>query len=694
MHLRLVLGGAHLRLVLCGVIIAASYSTGVWSQTESLAEPVVISASRRPEPLWETPAALGFIGGEQLDGAGPRVQAAEALQRLPGVLAADRGNYAQDPQLAVRGFGARAAFGVRGIKLISDGIPASIPDGQGQASSFALGSADRIEVLRGPMAVLYGNASGGLIQSFTRTPEPGLNAQAQAYAGSLGLKRSLIQAEFQQDASDLLLDYSDFSIDGYRLNSAASRQQFQANYGYKLGEETKLRLVAQRWEQPFAQDPAGLSLEQLRQDPRQAGTNTRERRVRKETAQEQLGVSFDHRLLNRFDFSLYGFAGTRDNLQYLASNSWIGLDRDYEGLGIRLAQRLALASIPVRWSLSLEHERSSERRQAGAALLGEKIGDLTRNEDQRAVSAQAVLIAQADLSERYSVYGGIRHGSVTLSAKDYFLSDRQDGSGEVRYQQTSPVLGIQRWLSRDQQIFLSTGKGYETPTLAEVSYITDSLNPNRILPQFNQSIVASSNRQWELGWRGRHSNTHRWELIGFHVRSSNEIVVDRSLAGQNSFRNAPGTERYGLEMSWSAQWSASWQSYLSLTRMKAHYQGDWTLAGQSMDGRWMPATPDFSGFVELRYQDGPQQSALEVRHLGKRFANDVNTLSAPAFHTWAIRWQRNFVIGTSRLTAMARIDNLLDRRYVGSLIVNNPSPFEPSPGRTAWIGLRMRLPVF
>ncbi|MFZ9712239.1 MAG: hypothetical protein ACO3A7_12640, partial [Burkholderiaceae bacterium] len=195
--------------------------------------------------------------------------------------------------------------------------PASIPDGQGQASSFALGSADRIEVLRGPMAVLYGNASGGLIQSFTRSPEQGLHFQAQAYAGSLGLKRSLIQAEFQQGSSDLLLDYSDFSIDGYRRNSAASRQQLQANYSYKWGEATKLRLLVQRWEQPFAQDPAGLNLEQLRLDPRQAGTNTIERRVRKETAQEQLGVSFDHRLLNRFDFSLYGFSGTRDNLQYL-----------------------------------------------------------------------------------------------------------------------------------------------------------------------------------------------------------------------------------------------------------------------------------------------------------------------------------------------------------------------------------------
>jgi iron complex outermembrane receptor protein len=254
------------------------------------------------------------------------------------------------------------------------------------------------------------------------------------------------------------------------------------------------------------------------------------------------------------------------------------------------------------------------------------------------------------------------------------------------------VIGIQHWLGRDQQIFLSTGKGFETPTLAEVSYVTDPLNASRILPRFNTQIAASSNRQWELGWRGRSANRHRWELIGFHVRSANEIVVDRSLAGQNSFRNAPGTERYGLEFSWTARWLTNWQSYISLTQMKAHYQGDWTLAGQAMDGRWMPATADLAGFAEWRYQDGPRVGAIELRHLGRRFANDLNTLSAPAFHTWAICWQQSFIVGGNHLTAIARIDNLFDRRYIGSLIVNNANPFEPSPGRTAWLGLRLRLP--
>ena len=673
---------------------AVMIPSAVNAQGAPATEPVVISASRRPEPLWETPAAIGFLGSAELDAAGPRVQAAEALQRLAGISAADRGNYAQDPQLSVRGFGARAAFGVRGIRLISDGIPASIPDGQGQASSFAMSSAERIELLRGPMAVLHGNASGAVIQTFTRLPPEGLSFDAQAYAGSLGLRKSSIQASFREAASDALIDYTDFSIDGYRINSAASRNQLHGIYRYQWSDAAQIRLVAQRWDQPYAQDPAGLTLDQFKKDPRQAGTNTLERRVRKQTAQDQLGLAFDYRLHKDTDLSVYTFAGRRENLQYLVSNNWIGLDRDYQGLGTRLSRRTSALSIPIRWSLSVERESSDERRQSGSSLLGEKQGDLSRNEVQSAVSEQAVLIAHADVSERFSVFGGIRHGKVSLRANDNFLSDGQDGSGKVSYQQTSPVLGVQHWLNRDQQLFLSAGKGYETPTLAELSYISDLQTPGRIVPRFNTQIAASHNRQWELGWRGRRADIHRWELVAFQVRSSNEIVVDRSSAGQNSFRNAPGTERYGLELGWHAKWSPQWQSVLSLTSMKANYRGSWLVNGRSLDGHWMPAIPDQTVFAEMRFQQAQSLSALELRHVGKRYANDLNTLSAAAFQTVALRSQYNFMVGKNRLTAIARVDNLFDRRYVGSVIVNNASPFEPSPGRSVWMGLRASLPVY
>jgi hypothetical protein len=201
---------------------------------------------------------------------------------------------------------------------------------------------------------------------------------------------------------------------------------------------------------------AGLTLEQMRQDPRQSGTNTLERRVRKQTEQNQIGIAFDHRITETIFLNIYGFGGQRENLQFLASNTWVGLDRDYRGSGLRVGQQMIQTPMPIRWSLSLEHERSLERRKGGSALQGEKIGSLTRNEDQASHSQQAVWIAHADVAERLSIFGGFRYGLIELTANDFYLDDRQDGSGRVSYRQSSPVLGFQHWLTPDQQLFVST----------------------------------------------------------------------------------------------------------------------------------------------------------------------------------------------------------------------------------------------
>jgi len=667
-----------------------------WSidgHAEDTGEPVVVSASRRAEPLWETPASISLLTSDLLDSAGPRVQLSESLVRLPGVFATDRGNYAQDPQISIRGYGARATFGLRGIRLISDGIPSSTPDGQGQASSINLASTDRVEVLRGPMALLYGNASGAVIQSFTRRPAEGGTLQAELYRGSFGMRKDSLQTGIRYKEAEFSLDYNDYAIDGYRRNSAASRQQIQSVYRYQFDESNQLRLVIQRWDQPYAQDPAGLTLEQTRQDPRQAGTNTFERRVRKQTEQNQLGVTFDHRVTETIFLNIYGYGGQRDNLQFLASNTWVGLDRDFRGSGLRLGQQMTDAPFPIRWSLSLERESALERRQGGGALQGEKIGGLTRNEDQASLSQQAVWITQADVAERLSIFWGVRFGRIELTAKDFYLEDRQDGSGRVLYRQSSPVLGFQHWVTPNQMLFVSTGKGYETPTLAELSYQTDPSAAGRILPRFNGSILASQNRQWEAGWRGRASNAHRWELTGFHVLSTNEIVIDRSVAGQSSFRNAPGTERFGLEFSGTSKWSTNWHSYISVSSMQALYRDRVSPTNLSLDGRWLPSVPNGSGLLEMSYRQENDLAALEIRAVGKRFANDTNNLFASAYQTLAFRWQRGYQFGPNRVTLFMRADNLLNRRYVGTLIVNNLSPFEPSPGRAAWFGIRTQLQV-
>jgi len=336
------------------------------------------------------PASGRVVDGESIRNAGAQVNLSEALAQAPGVVAPNRNNYAQDVQISIRGFGSRSAFGLRGIRLITDGIPATTPDGQGQASTVSLTSAERIEVLTGPLAQLYGNSAGGVIQTFTReaTDQPQLNVSTTF--GSYGLRRNDVQFSGRTGSVGIVADYSTFEIDGYRKNSAAERKQFNGVLTTQLQEDTRLKLVANMFDMPLAQDPLGLKMSELQPDPRRAGNNAELDRTRKSVQQQQLGAVLDHRFNNDLQMQWRLYSGTRTNLQYqartmVASSAWVGLERDFYGLGAQLKGKSShWAQGPVDWVLGFDLDQSTERRQGGETVDGEKTGDLKRNELNKA----------------------------------------------------------------------------------------------------------------------------------------------------------------------------------------------------------------------------------------------------------------------------------------------------------------------
>ena len=230
-------------------------------------EDVVVTASRSAQRSFDAPAAVQSVGRDAIQGAGPQVNLSESLVGVPGLTMLDRQNYAQDLQVSIRGFGARSAFGIRGIRLLIDGIPATTPDGQGQGSSISLPSTERIEVLRGPMALLYGNSSGGVIQAFTKAAPAAPTVDYQYFLGSYGLHRADYQFGDSFGAVGLLADYSTMSIDGYRANSAAERKQFNGKLTWAANDNLKLNLVFNQFDMPLAQDPLGLTRTQLQKRP-------------------------------------------------------------------------------------------------------------------------------------------------------------------------------------------------------------------------------------------------------------------------------------------------------------------------------------------------------------------------------------------------------------------------------------------
>ena len=536
------------------------------AQAQTLDE-VVISASRAQARSFDAPAAIQSVGREAIQNGGPQVNLSESLVRVPGLTILDRSNYAQDLQLSIRGFGARAAFGIRGIRLLIDGIPASTPDGQGQGSSVSLTSMDRIEVLRGPLAQLYGNASGGVIQAFTKPASKVPLVDYQYYVGDFGLHRADYQFSNTVGDYGLVADYGTFTIDGYRDNSRTERKQFNGKLDFKANDQTRVNLVFNQFDMPLAQDPLGLTAAQLKANPAGAGTDAVTNKARKIVLQNQLGGSATYAVDRDHAYTGRAYYGTRENLQYQSNGRWIGLNRDYYGAGLQYNAKTNWADVPVQYAAGYEFDRSSERRQAGNSPAGTKTpGSLTRDEDNLAENSDLFFQATAQVSEQVALVGGLRSSTVRFVSDDKytpFTSDSPDGSGSASYSANSPVLGFTYFANDHLNLYANYGQGFESPTLAEVAYQGTSDQQ----AQFNPGIRASSSQHYEIGAKWAPRRGTRLDVALFQIESTDEIVVAASAGGRTSFKNAPGTSRAGFELTGSTLLAPHWTATASASML-------------------------------------------------------------------------------------------------------------------------------
>jgi iron complex outermembrane receptor protein len=669
---------------------------------EALSE-VVVSASRHEQRSFDAPASIQSVDAETIRSAGPQVNLSEALSRVPGVVVLNRQNYAQDLQLSIRGFGARSSFGIRGVRLIVDGIPATMPDGQGQAATISLPSTDRIEVLRGPLALLYGNAAGGVVQAFTaegRIPMAG----ASWSLGSFGSERWGLNASGRSGSVNMLADWSRFSTDGYREHSAARREQFNAKLGMALSPQTRMTVVANVFDQPLSQDPLGLTREQMQVNRRQVDPSALLQDTRKTVSQNQIGIVLEHRLDadRRMTARVYG--GQRAVFQTLAtplaaqsavtaSGGVVDLDRDYGGIGVQYAHTLRLQSMRLTTTVGLDHDRQRELR-LGFVNNGGVVGARKRNELNQVQNTDLYALATLSLPDDWTVTAGVRSSRVGFRSDDRFVvAGNGDDSGARTYRATSPVIGVAKALGEHLNVYANIGKGFETPTFAELAYRTTAGNATGL----NLALEASRSRQMEVGAKWRTAQGQRLDLALFSIRTNDEIVIDANSGGRTTFKNAGRTLREGAELSWAGRLSDTISARVALTWLAATYRDDF-VSGTGAAAVTVPAgnrlagTADKLFFGEMVWRPalgGPLaglQLAGEVLQVGRVHVNDANTDSAAPYALLNLRAGLRREFGRWRISPFVRVDNVTARRYEGSVIVNdgNRRFFEPAPGRT-WV---------
>ncbi len=663
--------------------------------------PAVVASGQRTDARAEVLDNASRIDVIELRQFKPGLDLVEALAEVPGLVARDRFNFAQDTQISVRGFGARSAFGVRGVRIEYDGIPATAADGQSQVGHIQVDSVSGIEVIRGPFAALYGN--GGAVIRIDRD----LAATERANRASLGAgsdaQARIAAALNGGEAVRYALSANHFRTDGHREHSSAERTQLDVAAQTALGEHGVLSFSGNQQSQPDSADPQGLTREEFERNPSASSPAATIFNTRKSVTQSQVGVGYQHAWATA-QVQLSTYAGQRQIDQFLSvpvaaqapassGGGVIDLGRDYSGVSLRGVQTRSLALGDLRLSAEWRIEQLDEARLGYENFRNGELGvrgSLRRDEANEARVIDGMVRVDWMPSADWTLSAGVRrHRTDYRSRDDYIAAGNPDDSGRYGTDAWLPVAGLHYSAAPSLELRASAARSHEAPTLAELAYRSDGESG------FNGELRPTRARQWELGaFIG--DGLANVDLSLFQIDSQDEIVADSTAGGRSSFRNAEGTRRRGVELASDWSWAAAWRLRAVLSYIDARYQGAETTPTLSIrDGQRIPGVAPRQALVELLWRrDERWNGALELRALDDSAASDRNDDRVPGYAALNLRLNRAIRWGDDlELSAQFRIDNMLDQSYSASLIVNdsNARYFEPAPGRRFWLGLEMRF---
>lgn len=694
---------------------------------------VVVTGSRVEHNTFDLPAAIDVVDAARIGADQARVNASEALASVPGITVQNRQNYAQDLQISSRGFGARSAFGVRGIRLVADGIPASMPDGQGQAATFNLDRAERIEVMRGPMSAIYGNHAGGVIQMFTPDGKGAPTVEGSFTAGSYGTWKTDLSAQGEVGGVGYVIDASRFATDGYRDHSTAERDQTMAKLTFRPSQDGKLTFIVNTFRQD-AQDPQGLQWSEFRANPKGLAWDASRGNfpalafdTRKSIDHTQGGLTYEHRFGDQ-TVQVSAYAGQRSTTQYQSipissqstrlvvpvptnarqSGGVIDFDRDFAGLSGRWTGRFGLAGGRLTTNVGFDYEQATDDRQGYENFVGSGATDscianicgvagrLRRNEQDRVATFDQY--AQAEWQgERWTFSGGLRHSHVAFKVDDRYRSGiNGDDSGRVSYDKTTPTVAAMLRITDSLNVYASAARGFEAPTFNEMFYSSGG-------GSFNFSLKPATSTHYEVGAKALLGANSRLDIALFEIKTQDELVVLSSSGGRTAYQNAGKTERVGAEVALDSRWGEQVSSRLAYTYLNAYYDENFrfTTAPPSpvtktvSAGSRLPGVAAHNLFGELVWRHKPSgfHAAVEGIVRDKVYVEDTNQSQAASGYAIA-----NLRVGVDRqygplsLRSFVRLDNVFDRQYVGSVIVgdSNSRFYESAPGRNWLAGVSAR----
>lgn len=648
-------------------------------------EPIIVREDGLALPPLSLPASVTLLDREAIQQASAQLSLNESLQTVPGVFALNPYNYAQDSRIAIRGFGARSDFGIRGIRLIVDGIPATLPDGQGGVDGIDLGSAEAIEIIRGPAAAIYGPASGGVIRVQTESAPSMPFTELRMLGGSYGLFRTQFKAGAAEGPWNVLVSASHLDFEGYRANSRTENTAVNARIRRGFEDGSELVAVVNAIDYPVQDDPGGLTLAEFKADPRQARARNLQYDSGEAVRQQKLGFTYRRPFSDTESLQLHAFLVNRDfaNKLPFTDGGQVSFDRLYGGTGFRYA----FGGEALRWVVGSEIGLQADARKNYDNLDGDR-GPLALEQDEDVTNWGSFMASEWSVSESLSLSAALRYDEVRFDVDDDFLADGDD-SGAQTFRETSPMLGFLWQPLPELSVFANWTRSFETPTTTELDNPTGG--------GFNSGLESQTAETIELGLRARLSEMP-WrpelELSVFSIDVEDALVPFElpAFPGREFYRNAGSTVKDGLEAVFRVEPTERLTAAISYTYSDFRYD-KYTTGGSDFGGNRLPGVPEHFANLRLRYADPSGLSLIwNTRIVGALEADDANTteVSGYSFSDLRISWERDINDWTFEL--FAGVNNLFDKSYPANIRINafGGRYYEPAPERNGYAGIRLR----
>jgi iron complex outermembrane recepter protein len=667
---------------------------------------IKVSVTRTEEPLTRVPYSVGVLDRQAIQRGQQTIGLDEALNNLPGVVVSNRYNFSLDQRISIRGFGSRSNFGVRGLKILLDGVPQTLPDGQSQLSNVDFANLGRIEVLKGASSSLYGNASGGVIALTSEPAAPGPFAQRVRAQGGTGEEPNDDFYKWQSWTSGRsgpvsgTLSLSQFKTDGFRQHSAAEARLLNAGVDWVASGSTQATFRFSVADDPKAENPGALTLSEYLAKEDSAAPNNLRRDADKDVDQEQLSIGVRHFDAAGNEYSVVGFGVLRNLKNPVATppdidpapnaGTFIDIGRVVGGLRLSGAHRLASGSQAPRLTVGTDAQLMRDNRRHFRSLDGAPT--TTIFVDQREIVAELGPFAQVvwPLGKRseWLINAGTRYDWVRFDVQDHYFGDGTDDSGAHTMSALSGNVGVS-WALQDQFVpYVNVSTSFETPTTTELR------NQPGASGGFNEGLKPQRAVNYEIGARGHPVPQLSYSAAFFLGRITDAIVQFQEIGGSAFFQNAGKTHNDGAEI------GISITPVSGITITGAYTYSHFRFADykvvtpekvDTLDGNRLPAVPDHFWRFGVRSTFGPGFFVDADQTISSSVvADDANLVYVDAWGAGVtnlrVGWSGE--AGAMQLVPFVGVNNLWNRKYISAVTTNAIAGrfFEPAARRVLYLG--------